>query len=112
MFDTRPIAKYMSASSADYPVETMGWGFEVYVQEAFDIGADGRVKNVSAVMAIRPISSITPRTTSPRASSMNRRAWAAKYLIAKARERTSIFTWQGDTAAWDHRAANLLSKRI
>lgn len=42
------------ASSSDYPMEAMRWGFEGWVKAEFDIGADGRTLNQRAIIAYPP----------------------------------------------------------
>jgi hypothetical protein len=54
LFDTHPVPTNVSVSSSDFPREAQRWGFEGYVQEAFDIADDGRVKNVRTVVAYPP----------------------------------------------------------
>jgi outer membrane biosynthesis protein TonB len=54
LFDTRPIPTSVAIASSQFPAEAIRWGFEGYVDEAYDIGADGRVSNIRTVFAYPP----------------------------------------------------------
>jgi len=54
LFDVRPVPTNTKVSSADFPIEALRWGFDGYVRESFDIGADGRVEKVRTIIAYPP----------------------------------------------------------
>lgn len=54
LFDTHPIPASVALSSEIFPRDAQRWGFEGHVEEDFDIGSDGRVRNVRTVLAYPP----------------------------------------------------------
>lgn len=54
LFDVQPVPANVSVASTQFPTEALRWGFEGYVREAFDIAADGSVKQVRTVIAYPP----------------------------------------------------------
>jgi TonB family protein len=54
LFDTHPVAESLSIDSSAWPDDALRWRFEGYVQVAFDIADDGRVKNVRSVVSYPP----------------------------------------------------------
>jgi outer membrane biosynthesis protein TonB len=54
LLDQRPRLKASGASSADFPMEAMRWGFEGWVKVEFDLKADGGTTNVRPVIAYPP----------------------------------------------------------
>ena len=54
LVDTRPVATNMSIVSSQFPQAALYWHFEGYVEEAFDIAAEGHVSNVRTVIAYPP----------------------------------------------------------
>ncbi len=54
LMDVRPIVTNNAAASVMFPQEAMRWGFNGFVRTAFDIAADGSVKNTPAVLAYPP----------------------------------------------------------
>lgn len=54
LIDGGPVLLRSGASSADFPMEAMRWGFEGWTQAEFDIAADGRTTNVRNVMTYPP----------------------------------------------------------
>ncbi|MFW2829583.1 energy transducer TonB [Sphingomonas sp. ID0503] len=55
LVDARPVMKSSGASSADFPMEAMRWGFEGFTRIEYDITADGRTANQRVVVAYPPI---------------------------------------------------------
>lgn len=54
LIDTHPLPENVAISSSQFPAEALMWRFEGYVQEAFDIQADGSVANIRTVLAYPP----------------------------------------------------------
>ena len=54
LVDTRPVPTNMGIASSQFPQAALFWHFEGYVEEAFDIAADGHVSNVRTVIAYPP----------------------------------------------------------
>lgn len=54
LLDQRPRIKASGASSADFPMEALRWGFEGWVKLEFDLKADGSTANVRPVIAYPP----------------------------------------------------------
>lgn len=54
LIDGGPVLEKNGASSSDFPMEAMRWGFEGWTQMEYDIAADGSTRNVRAVMAYPP----------------------------------------------------------
>lgn len=54
LVDAKPAMRKTGATSGDFPLEAMRWGFEGWVRTEFDIGADGRTSAQRAVIAYPP----------------------------------------------------------
>ena len=54
LLDTRPRMIASNATSGDFPREAMRWGFEGWTQVQFDVTADGKSKNVRAIVSYPP----------------------------------------------------------
>jgi hypothetical protein len=54
LLDVKPIATSRYTSESDFPEEAQRWGFEGWVEAGFDIGADGGVKGVRALISYPP----------------------------------------------------------
>lgn len=50
----QPVLKRSGASSSDFPMEAMRWGFEGWVRTEFDVTADGRTATQRAVASYPP----------------------------------------------------------
>ena len=55
LVDARPSLKRSGASSSDFPMEAMHWGFEGWVSVEFDILPDGKTSGLRAVVAYPPL---------------------------------------------------------
>ena len=55
LVDARPSMKRSGASSSDFPMEAMRWGFEGWVSVEFDIRPDGKTSGQRAVVAYPPL---------------------------------------------------------
>ncbi|HEY3887283.1 MAG TPA: energy transducer TonB [Caulobacteraceae bacterium] len=54
LLDVKPIATSGYTNSSEFPDEAQRWGFEGWVEAGFDIGADGDVKGVRALISYPP----------------------------------------------------------
>lgn len=54
LVDKSPKMLNSGASSSDFPMEAIRWGFEGWVSTEYDIGADGRTQGVRAVLSYPP----------------------------------------------------------
>lgn len=54
LVDAKPIPESTGASSNDYPLEALNWGFEGYMVSNYDVGIDGKTQAPRVVFAYPP----------------------------------------------------------
>jgi tetratricopeptide (TPR) repeat protein len=54
LFDTHPVPASVDIASSQFPMDALRWRFEGYVQESYDILANGHVANIRTVLAYPP----------------------------------------------------------